>query len=142
MFGQDRKRLRRFYLDCWNKHSEGVPLEPLERLVAEIVALHPEYHRWLSEEVLDRDWTPEDGETNPFLHMGMHISLGEQLQSDRPAGVRTLYSQIAARQGGDLHAAEHLMMDCLGLALWEAQREQRAPDEAAFLECLRQLAKR
>jgi hypothetical protein len=138
MFGQDRTQLRRFFVSCWQKHQRGQPLEPLEGLVAEVIGQHPEYQPLLTEDALDRDWTPEQGETNPFLHMGMHITLAEQLQADRPPGVRSLYQRIVQRQG-EPHAAEHRMMDCLGLVLWEAQRAGRPPDEAAFLDCLKRL---
>ncbi|MDJ0740396.1 MAG: DUF1841 family protein [Gammaproteobacteria bacterium] len=140
MFGQDREQLRRFFATSWRKRQSGEPLQGLEQLVSQIVEQHPEYHAQLADdEQLQRDFTPETGETNPWLHMGMHVSLGEQLGADRPAGVRELYRQIAARHG-DAHAAEHAMMECLGLVLWEAQRAGRTPDEAAYLECLKRLA--
>jgi hypothetical protein len=141
MFGQDRQQLRRYFQAAWNKRLAGQALEPLERLVADVIAQHPEYQDHLSEDdALLRDFSPEDGQTNPWLHMGMHISLGEQLGADRPAGIRDLYQQIAARHG-DPHAAEHAMMDCLGIALWEAQRNRANPDEQAYLECLKKLAR-
>ena len=139
MFGQNRADLRRFFLTSWNKHLASQPLQPLERLVAEVIEQHPEYHGCLADEdQLRQDFGPEQGQTNPWLHMGMHISLGEQLGADRPAGIRALYQQIVMRFG-DHHAAEHAMMDCLGVVLWEAQRSARAPDEAAYLECLKKL---
>lgn len=138
MFSNDRSQLRRFYLEAHQKAQTGAPLSALEHLVAEIVGQHPEYHAALREDALDRDWTPEQGETNPFLHMGMHISLHEQLQSNQLPELRGLYQQIVA-QAGDAHAAEHQMMECLGLVLWEAQRAGRAPDDQAYLNCLRRL---
>lgn len=139
MFGQDREQLRRFFKTSWNKRLAGQPLQPLEQLVAQVIEQHPEYHaQFADEEQLQRDFSPDHGETNPWLHMGMHISLGEQLGADRPAGIRALYQQIVMRFG-DHHAAEHAMMDCLGVVLWEAQRSARAPDEAAYLECLKKL---
>ena len=139
MFGQDRTQLRRYFLQCWEGQQHGRPLEPLEHLIAEVVARHPEYHGVLQEDALDRDWGPDQGQTNPFLHMGMHITLAEQLGSDRPPGVRDLYRQIARRHASE-HDAEHQMMECLGLVLWEAQRAGRTPDEAAYLACLKKLA--
>lgn len=140
MFGQNREQIRRFFQATWQKRLHDQDLQPLERLVAEVIAQHPEYHRHIEDQSgLDDDFTPEQGETNPWLHMGMHITLGEQLGADRPAGVRALYQAIVARHR-DPHAAEHQMMDCLGVALWEAQRNGRAPDEAAYLECLKKLA--
>ena len=139
IFSQDRGALRRMYAEAWAKREAGDPMSALERQIAEVVAEHPEYLDAVTAEDIDRDYLPEGGQTNPFLHMGMHISLGEQLLADRPAGLRDLYQRIANRLG-DPHAAEHAMMDCLGVALWEAQRSNRAPDEAAYLECLRKLA--
>ena len=139
MFGQDREQLRRFFQTAWDKRLAGDTLQPLEQLVAEVIAQHPEYqHQLTGDEALQRDFSPDDGQINPWLHMGMHISLGEQLMADRPTGLRDLYQRIANRLG-DPHAAEHAIMDCLGVALWEAQRSNRAPDEAAYLECLRKL---
>ena len=138
MFGQDRTKLRHFFLACWQKKDHGQPLEPLEKIVVEVVTQHPEYHTFLNEDALDKEWTPEQGATNPFLHMGMHITLTEQLGSNRPRGIREAYGKIVAKIG-DTHAAEHKMMDCLGLVLWEAQRQGRIPDEQAYLACLHKI---
>ncbi len=137
MFGQDREQLRRFFKTSWDKRLAGAPLQPLEHLVAQVVEQHPEYHGQLEADGLTRDFTSEGGESNPWLHMGMHIAIGEQLGADRPAGVRALYQQLAQRVG-DPHTAEHAMMDCLGAILWEAQRAGH-PDERAYLECLKKL---
>lgn len=139
IFGSDRNRLRQYYLDAWQKRREGEELEPLEALIAAVVEQHPEYHALLeSPDSLERDYIPEMGQTNPFLHMGMHISLAEQIGTDRPAGIRELHRRISVACGSP-HEAEHRMMDCLGLALWEAQRQNRPPDEQAYLECLKKL---
>ncbi len=138
MFGQDRASLRGFFLACWRKHGDGQPLAPLEKIVVDVTSQHPEYHALLSEDALDRDWTPEQGATNPFLHMGMHITLAEQLGSDRPEGIRDVYREIVAKIGQP-HDAEHKMMDCLGLVLWESQRQGRMPDEQAYLACLHKI---
>jgi hypothetical protein len=140
MFSPERSRMRRVFVDAWDKHRSGAPLQPLEQIVAAVVRAHPEYQGLLQdpEPALDRDYLPEGGETNPFLHMGMHISLREQVASGRPEGLRALYRQLARRTGDD-HEAEHRMMECLGLSLWEAQRSGRLPDEQAYLDCLRRL---
>lgn len=140
MFGPDRDSLRRYYLTVWKKASAGEPLEPLEQLIADVIRQHPEYHVLLenAETTLGRDYLPEMGQTNPFLHMGMHIALQEQLGSDRPHGIRKLYQKISQRVG-DHHTAEHQMMECLGETLWEAQRSGSAPDEQVYLERLRGL---
>ena len=140
MFGQNREQLRRFFQTSWEKRLQGQTLQPLEQLVVQVIAQHPEYQRHLGDAAqLDRDFTPEHGETNPWLHMGMHITLAEQIGADRPKGIRSSYQRVLARFG-DSHAAEHAMMDCLGVALWEAQRSGAAPDEQRYLECVKTLA--
>lgn len=140
MFGHNRDELRRFVKQSWDKRLAGEALQPLERLVAQVIEMHPEYHRHLGDaDQLQRDFPVQDGEINPWLHVGMHITLGEQVGADRPTGIRELYHTIVRRHG-DAHAAEHAMMDCLGVVLWEAQRAGTMPDEAQYLGCLRRLA--
>jgi len=143
IFGQNRNELRRFYVQAWRKHNEQRPIEPLEGMIIDIIALHPEYHVMLADEerALAHDYTPEQGQTNPFLHMGMHIAIREQLSTHRPAGINAAYEALLKRVG-DVHEAEHRMMECLGEAMWQAQRNNMAPDEAAYLRCLQGLASR
>lgn len=142
MFGNDRDSLRRYYCTVWEKANAGQALEPLEHLIANVIRDHPEYQPVLTrlETALGQEYTPEIGQTNPFLHMGMHIAIQEQLGSDRPAGMRAVYQRICRRLG-DPHAAEHAMMECLGEILWEAQRNGQAPDERLYLQRLRRLAR-
>jgi len=137
MFGQDRQQLRKMYVDAWRKHQAGEPASALEQLIAEIIALHPEYHALLTagEDALDRDFLPELGESNPFMHMGMHIAIREQLATDRPPGIKTAYQALLAKHQ-DVHAVEHDIMECLGQVLWEAQRAGSQPDDARYLACL------
>ena len=137
MYGTDRSALRRVYVEAWRKHRARLPLQPLERLIAEVVAQHPEYHSLLeaSELVLEQDFSPESGAGNPFLHLAMHLGLREQVGADRPPGIAALYQQLCAK-AGSAHAAEHELMECLSQMLWEAQRAQRMPDEAAYLDCV------
>ncbi len=140
---QGRSALRRMYREAWRKHRESLPLEPVEDQIVRVIELHPEYSAVLENdaEALERDYTPEGGESNPFLHMGLHLAIREQVATDRPAGVAGVHRDLA-RALGDDHAAEHAMIECLGEALWQAQRSGRAPDEAAYLEALRSVAGR
>ena len=140
MFGNDRDSLRRYYCTVWDKAQSGQSLEPLEYLIAGVIHKHPEYQPALTnaETALGREYAPEMGETNPFLHMGMHIAIQEQLGGQRPAGIVEAYQQLCRRLG-DRHAVEHRMMECLGETLWEAQRSNMEPDERAYLERLRRL---
>ncbi|HEY0635427.1 MAG TPA: DUF1841 family protein [Gammaproteobacteria bacterium] len=140
MFGTDRNALRRYYAESWRKARANEPLEALEQQIAAVIGEHPEYHALFasSEAALEADYAPDSGQGNPFLHLGMHLALREQLATGRPAGLRELWPRLL-KKIGDGHAAEHRMMECLGQALWEAQRNNRLPDEAAYLECLRRL---
>jgi hypothetical protein len=135
----DREGLRAFYLEAWRKRREGLPAEPLEHQVADVIEQHPEYHGLLAkgDDALDRDWMPEQGEGNPFLHMGLHLGLREQVATDRPAGIAALHRKLAARLGE--HEAEHRMAECLAEALWHAQRNNSLPDEVSYLEALRRI---
>ena len=138
IFGQDRHELRKMYAEAWKKQLAGQPMSPLELQIAAVVAQHPEYHDAVTGGDLDRDYTPEGGRTNPFLHMGLHLGIREQVATDRPAGIAGIYAALAARDG-DPHAAEHRIIECLAETLWEAQSANRAPDEALYLERLRRL---
>ena len=137
---QGRSSLRRMYVEAWRKHRESLPVEPVEDQIIRVVSLHPEYAQLLESgpAALGRDYTPEEGQTNPFLHMGLHLAIREQVATDRPAGIAVVHRSLAARLG-DVHDAEHAMIECLGEALWNAQRAGLPPEDAQYLESLRRL---
>jgi hypothetical protein len=142
IFGNDRDALRRMYQVAWTRRRAGLPLEPLADQIATVVEQHPEYHRAVEDStVLSKEWTPEQGESNPFLHMGMHLAVREHVATDRPRGIRAAFEALA-RRIGDPHAAEHEVFECLGAALWEAQRSGLPPDEQRYLEGVRSLLSR
>lgn len=129
------------YLDAWQRHREGLPLEPLQAQIADVIELHPEYHPAVENpEDLARDYTPEQAQSNPFLHMGLHLAIRDQLATDRPAGIKTAFEAIA-RRAGSTHAAEHQLIECLAQTLWEAQRAGLPPDEQAYLARAARLAR-
>ncbi|MGB5278846.1 MAG: DUF1841 family protein [Gammaproteobacteria bacterium] len=140
MFSNDRNELRRFFQDCWKLKQSGMTLDALQQMIAAVIEQHPEYHDLLeTADNLDRDYDPAQGETNPFLHMSMHIALIEQISTNRPDGIRHCHQQLT-RALGSAHAAEHAMMACLSEAIWQAQRNNTVPDEFAYLDCLKNLA--
>ena len=137
--GQSRDQLRRLYCESWRKYRAGVPLEPLEAQIAAVIAEHAEYIPLLeSPQALAQDFTPEGGHENPFLHLGLHLAIREQVCTDRPAGIAAVHASLCRRLG-DPHAAEHAMIERLAEALWEAQRAGLMPDEQRYLERLRAL---
>ena len=136
MFSDDRNTLRKMFFDVWGKFKAEQALEPLEQLILQIMQLHPEYHTILDDPAnLDNDYTVDMGQTNPFLHMSMHIAIQEQLGTQRPAGIKSIYETLC-RKYDDAHEAEHQMMECMGKMMWEAQRNNTLPDDNLYIECL------
>jgi hypothetical protein len=138
IFGQDRNELRQMYADAWHKRRYGQPASPLEALIADVIEIHPEYHADVTSEDLDRDYLPDGGKTNPFLHMGLHLAIREQVATDRPAGIAAIHRELSARIG-DPHESEHAMIEALAETLWEAQSRNLPPDEQEYLERLRRI---
>lgn len=138
MFNPSREQVRRFFFDAWRKYRDGAVLEGLQQVAIGVVLLHPEYHPVLDEQerYQDREYRPESGDTNPFLHMSMHLAIEEQLSIDQPAGIKAEFARLAAKLG-DRHAACHQVVECLGEMIWRAQRDRAPPDAQAYLECLK-----
>ncbi|MEO8135037.1 MAG: DUF1841 family protein [Betaproteobacteria bacterium] len=138
MFNPTRSQARAFLFEAWAKYRENAPLTDLERTTVEIIALHPEYHSLLEAKApsADRDFPPEAGQINPYLHLSLHLGIAEQLATDRPSGVRAEYERLA-RKHVDAHDALHDLLECLGDAMWQSQRSGTPPDTAAYLDCLR-----
>jgi len=138
MYNPTRSQARDFFFSAWAHYRAGTPLSDLERIAVEIIALHPEYHAMLDapERYAERDYSPEEGQTNPFLHLGLHLGIAEQLGTDRPAGIRAEFDRLAKKRG-DAHAALHDVLECLGETMWQAQRTGTPPDTFAYLDCLR-----
>lgn len=135
-----RDRLREMYAEAWSRHREGRPLEPLHAQIVAVIELHPEYHAVLESGAVARDYTPDGGTTNPFLHMGLHLAVRDQVGTDRPVGIRAVHAALTRRLG-DPHAAEHRLMECLAEALWQSQTSGRPPDEEAYLAALKRTAR-
>ena len=136
--GYTREELRQSYAEAWRKQRGGSLVTPLESMIADVIALHPEYQPLVEdrEEPSASNPMPPGAAENPFLHMGLHMAVREQVSIDRPPGIRELLRLLESRLG-DLHAAEHVLMEALAETLWEAQRGGRAPDEKHYLELAR-----
>ena len=143
MFNPSRDEVRRFFSDTWSKYRRGETLSGLEATALGVVLLHPEYHPVLedAERGLEREFSPESGELNPFLHLSLHLAIEEQLSIDQPRGLRERYEELLARTGSE-YDAKHEALECLGETIWEAQRSGTAPDEQAYLKCLARKAKK
>jgi hypothetical protein len=137
IYAPTRDDARRFLFDTWRKYRQGQPLAGLETVALQVMLAHPEYFAILDapDRHADRDYAPEGGELNPFLHLSLHLAVEEQLSIDQPPGIRGEFERLRARK--DTHAAKHDVLECLGEVVWQAQRSGRAPDAEAYLECLR-----
>jgi hypothetical protein len=133
-----RDELRRTYSEAWRKHLEHAPLTPLEAMITDVIGAHPEYQAVVADADAALAYEPgaTGGTENPFLHMGLHLAIRDQVSIDRPPGVRELHRLLQARYG-DLHRAEHALMEALGETLWQAQRAGGPPDEAHYLALAR-----
>lgn len=140
MYSSQRTDMRQFFRVAWEKLRNQQPMEPIESLIAAVVSEHPEYHSLLegTDAVLDQDFTAMNGQTNPFLHLGMHLSIREQLSIQQPLGITAIYQKLIKKHG-DAHKAEHQMMECLGQILWQSQQLGQPPDQNAYLACLKKL---
>lgn len=128
------------YADAWRKSQDRQVLSPLETQIAKVIEDHPEYQSELGGEALEASFTPSQGKTNPFLHMGLHLSIREQVTTDCPPGIISVFAALSSKTG-DAHEAEHQMIDCLAETLWEAQSQNCAPDEQAYLARLHRLTR-
>lgn len=137
-FDANREKLRQMYLLAWQRFQAGQPLEPVQAQIAAVVAEHPEYHGLLAdaEQALHQDFPPELGQGNPFLHMGLHLAVRDQVSTDRPPGIRSAFEHLAAASDS-AHEAEHVLLECLAESLWRAHRDNAQPDETRYLDSIR-----
>jgi Domain of unknown function (DUF1841) len=140
MFNPSRDQARDFLFEAWRKYNApnpNTPLTSLETIAVEIIAKHPEYHAQLDrrDQFVDRDYAPEQGETNPFLHISMHITIQEQIAIDQPRGIRDAHLKLANKLGNAMDA-EHEIMDCLAEMIWQAQQTKSVPSAEIYLSCI------
>ncbi|WP_301100836.1 DUF1841 family protein [Propionivibrio sp.] len=140
MFNPSREQVRRFFCEAWRKHRQHLILEGAESIAADLIEQHPEYHALLEkpDAAVDQEFTPESGQMNPFLHLSLHLALADQISIDQPPGIRAAYH--ALRQRHEVHDTEHALLECLGEALWRAQRNGGAIDVDQYLDCVKRAA--
>ena len=143
MFQPSQADVRRFFCTIHAKQRGGLPLDAMELVAAPWIAEHPEYHPELTdaEAAVAAMYTVEEGRSNPFLHLSMHLSIQEQVAIDQPSGIRQAVELLAARRNS-LHDAHHEVMECLGEMIWASQRSGLPPDGEAYIECVRRRATR
>lgn len=134
-----RDQLREMYRSAWRKFKAQQTLSPLDRQIVAVISEHPEYRVIVESAAADlANYSPRGGQLNPWLHMGLHLAIREQVSTDRPAGIAEVHARLA-RQAGGAHEAEHRMLETLATAMFDAQRSGKPPDEAVYLDRLRSL---
>jgi hypothetical protein len=139
LFNPSRDEARLFLFESWRKRRAGELLTPIEDLAAQLISKHPEYFSVLEnpQQHQDNDYMPEDGKTNPFLHLMMHLTIEEQISIDQPVGIRAQFIRLTKKLESE-HDAQHRMMECLSEMIWQAQRSRTQPDAAIYFSCLEQ----
>ncbi|NJD24612.1 MAG: DUF1841 family protein [Betaproteobacteria bacterium] len=140
MFNPTRDQVRSFFCEAWRKHRERLPLVGAELAAADLAARHPEYHALLDDpaRAAEGEWTPEGGQMNPFLHLSLHLAIHEQVSIDQPPGIRAAFDALRAKM--EPHAAEHILLECLGETIWRAQREGGQMDAVDYVDRIRRAA--
>lgn len=143
LYNPSRDQVREFFFDAWSKFKQKAPLTDLEKIAVEVMQMHPEYHVALDSPAryIDQQYFPEMGETNPFLHLSLHLSVIEQVSINQPIGITQIYDKLK-QQHNDSHLAQHDLLDCLAETIWQAQRNNAPLDAANYLNLLNQKAGR
>ena len=133
--------VRRFFCTVYTKWRSGQPLEAIEAIAATWVGEHPEYHAVLADldTALQTMHAAKEGQSNPFLHLSMHLSVSEQCSIDQPRGIQQAIA-LMGHKANSLHEAHHAAMECLGKMVWESQRSGRPPDGEAYVACVQRQA--
>lgn len=139
-YGDTIQETRQIFFTSWNKYQQAKPLLPLEHEIVQVILAHPEYHKTLENpnQFQQKSYSPELGETNPFLHLGLHLSIREQVATDRPAGINVIYKNLLKKYTDPL-TVEHLMMEQIAECLWHSQKNNVPTDENSYLNNLRNL---
>ncbi|MDG1821389.1 MAG: DUF1841 family protein [Methylophilaceae bacterium] len=137
LFNPSRDEVRDFFFNSWAKFKQQQPLTDLEKMVLSVIQMHPEYHSILDkpEQYKQQAYFPEQGQTNPFLHMSLHLSVLEQISINQPIGITTIYETLKNKYQ-EAHAAQHDILDCLGESIWLAQQNKTGQDVAHYLGLL------
>lgn len=140
LYNPSRDQVRQFFFDTWAKFKQHAALTDLEKIALEVIQLHPEYHAVLDapERYMDQQYFPEMGETNPFLHLSLHLSIIEQISINQPIGIREVYDKLRQQYQGDSHLAYHDILECLAETIWQSQRNKTALDNVVYMNLLMQ----
>ncbi|AUZ04077.2 MULTISPECIES: DUF1841 family protein [Vitreoscilla] len=141
MYDVNTHDVRRYFAHVWQNRLNPLQLDALQQKALRIIEAHPEYQVYLEniEDYLDKNWTPEEGQTNPFLHLSLHLSIQEQVGINQPFGIRTIHQKLVGMYNDNWVKAEDEMMEALVETIWQAQRHNQGLDVNAYMTRLRRL---
>lgn len=141
LFNPSRDEVRDFFFNTWSQFKAQKPLTDLEKIALSVIHMHPEYQPILDTpaQFKSQEYFPEFGETNPFLHMSLHLSILEQISINQPIGIAAIYETLKIKHQNE-HDALHDILECLGEVIWQAQRNNSALDSNTYLTLLQQKA--
>lgn len=144
LFSNERTQLRELFFDVFEKYSKQQDLDALEQQVLTIILEHPEYHVLLQQKdkYIDKDYLPEFGDINPFLHMSLHLALREQINTNRPQGIVDVFAELMKRHANDQLAVEHDMMEVLIECIWQAQKTGQFSSDEEYFELLKKIVEK
>lgn len=129
-YGDSTQDTRQFFFSSWQKYKEQRPLSSLEKQIVAVILDHPEYHMLLESSLaLEQPYSTENGQHNPFLHMGLHLAIRDQIAMDRPAGMKKIHQKLLKKHV-DIMVVEHMVMEYFAEYLWQMQRVNNAKDAA------------
>jgi hypothetical protein len=140
VFGNTPKDTRSMFFSSWKKHQQKQTLTALEQQLVRVMLDHPEYTP-LYEQSSQTTFPPGEGgieHDNPFLHLGLHLTIRDQIKLNRPVGILTVFNRLQL-QHPNTHYVEHLMMEPLAHCLWESQRNHCPPDDIRYLQACKEL---
>ena len=141
-YGNKVQDTRPAFFVSWQKYRAQQSLTPLEQQIAEVIRVHPEYHAFFEQSIskgVDAATYPPFQQENPFLHLGLHLALRDQIAINRPQGISKVFQQLVAQYLDPL-LVEHEMMVVLSQSLWQAQQQGHFSEEG-YLVALKRLGR-
>lgn len=124
---------RVFFLQAWKKHLQGSKLSDLESQVRDVLLLYPQY---ISELNQDKTYPLED---NPYIQMGLHLTVWDQVRTNRPEGIRPWF--LEACVANSQKEVEQLMLMVLRQTVYVSYQAGNLPCEQKYLNILKNSAK-
>lgn len=141
MFNPNREQVRFFFIETWRKYNAKQTLSDMEKIAISWMLEHPEYINFYKEDFLDKDFAVEMGQTNPFLHLSMHLAVEEQTKANQPPGIQNAFESLKHKLGSK-HDAAHEVFDCLAEQIYQNQKYNTEFSSTSYLHCINEKIKK